>query len=286
MKLLSKRKEKWAGVFKPKVIRGKGLMPNAAVEQRYYDRMRKLILRMSEMTQRHLLKEFRADHAEEFFAMDADMASQARILLNALQRVFDQMFGDVAKPLSEQFVDDTDKASGAALRSSLKQLSGGLTLKMDLITGELGTVITASINENVALIKSIPQQYMTQVKGAVMRSITTGQGLADLVPFLKKQEGVTLRRARLIAEDQTRKAYSSMNNLRMQDAGIEDFEWRHSGGSQHPRRLHVDMSGNIYSLKNPPVIDEKTGQRGLPGYLINCKCFMVPVVKFNEGSND
>jgi hypothetical protein len=35
------------------------------------------------------------------------------------------------------------------------------------------------VTENVGLIKSIPTQYLGGVQGAVMRSITTGNGMQD-----------------------------------------------------------------------------------------------------------
>ena len=48
------------------------------------------------------------------------------------------------------------------------------------------------MTENVGLIKSIPAQYLNGVQGAVMRSITTGNGMQDLVPYLQKHKGITL----------------------------------------------------------------------------------------------
>lgn len=281
---LSVRKQKWVGQFKPKQVKGLPLSPSAAAEARYYQRLEKLILRMTRDTQKQLDKFFAADHSQEYFAMDASVASQARILMNKLIRQFDTIFGTEAKPIAESVVDDADLHSESSLKLSLKKLSGGLTLKTDFLTTELGDVLTASIAENVGLIKSIASQYLDGVQGAVMRSITTGNGLADLVPFLKQHEGMTLRRARNIANDQTRKAFNSINKVRMPKLGIKEYEWLHTAGSQHPRPLHIRMSGNIYSLDKPPVIDEKTGERGIPGQAINCRCRMVPIVKFDEGS--
>jgi uncharacterized protein with gpF-like domain len=69
----------------------------------------------------------------------------------------------------------------------------------------------------------------------------------------------------------------------MQKIGIKKFKWRHSGGGAHPRPLHRNvLNGNIYSFDDPPVIDEKTGQRGFPGQLINCRCVMISVIEFDE----
>ena len=42
------------------------------------------------------------------------------------------------------------------------------------------------------------------------------------------------------------------------------------------------MSGKVYRLDDPPVIDARTGERGLPGQAIFCRCTMQPIVKFGD----
>ena len=126
--------------------------------------------------------------------------------------------------------------------------------------------------------------------GAVMRSITTGKGVADLVPFFDRYEGITIRRARIIANDQTKKAYSNMNAIRMQKLGVDKYEWVHSSGGQEPRELHLHLNGSICSLKDPPIIQYAKGNqpeiRGKPGDLINCRCTMRPIIDFNQIADD
>ena len=282
-KLLTVRKQSWVAQAKPKIITGGVLAPNMAVSARYEARLYKLINRMISETEREVHKLFTSPHAEEYFAMDDTISPQARILMNGLIAKFDKIFSFNSKPIAEAFMDESDDAAAASLRLSLKQLSGGLELNTDILTGELKDVIAASIAENVGLIKSIPEQYLGGVQGAVYRSITTGNGLADLVPFLQKHKNITLKRARLISNDQTRKVYSNINRVRMEKLGIKKFKWRHSGGGAHPRPLHKNvLDGNIYSFDDPPVIDEKTGQKGFPGQLINCRCQMISIMDFSQ----
>jgi SPP1 gp7 family putative phage head morphogenesis protein len=203
--------------------------------------------------------------------------------MNALQSKFSKMFADLARPLAESMVFQSAKASSVAVSSSLKELSGGLTIKADTLkSGPVSDILKASVAENVGLIKSIPANYLDNVRGAVMRSITSGNGLQDLVPFLERQEGVTKRRAENIALDQTRKAYQSINDERMKAAGVQEYEWVHSGGGQKPRPHHVEMSGNIYRYDDPPVIDPNTGERGTPGQVPNCRCTSRPVLRFGD----
>lgn len=281
-RLLTVRKEKWANTVKPKVLRGLPLNYNVSASARYYDKLRKVILRMVAMTEKELEGFFEEPHAEEYFAQDASVSSQARILMNALAKKFDDLFDLKAKPISEDMADDADQSSEVALRGSLKQLSGGLTLKTDILTGELKDVLKASIAESTSLIKSIPDQYHKAVSGAVYRSLANGQGLADLVPFLEKYKGVTLRRAKNIALDQTKKAFSNINRVRMQKIGVKEYEWLHSHGSQHPRPYHVGYSGKIFSWDKPPLVQKGSTERAHPGIAINCSCRALPIIKFDE----
>lgn len=275
-------KKVWVAMPRPEMLRGKTLQPSAAAEAAYGQRLRKLINRMTRMVDSDLKAFFKEPTAKEYFAQDASISAQARILMNALIERSQGLFDIAARPLADLVASDASKSSAASLKHSLRALSQGLTLKTDMISGSIKDVLSATVTENVGLIKSIPSEYLTQVQGAVMRSITQGRGLADLVPFLRKQEDITLRRARIIARDQTRKAFSNLNFARMDKIGIEEYEWLHSAGGQKPRQLHVHMSGNIYRVDKPPIIDEKTGQRGKPGDLINCRCTATPIIKFKE----
>ena len=276
-------KKGWKPTPRPKMLKGTALNPSAAAEARYYQALRMLIMNMSSHVEQKLKDFYTTAPAIDYFAEDAaTTGAQAQIVMKILMRKFQGIFDLAAPPLAATVTAEASKSSASALQTSLQKLSGGLTLKTDILTGELKDILTATVAENVSLIKSISSEYLTQVEGAVMRSITTGNGLQDLVPFLHKQPGVTLNRARIIARDQTRKAFSNLNFARMEKIGIQEYEWLHSAGGQKPRKLHQRMSGNIYRFDKSPIIDEKTGQRGKPGDLINCRCRAVPIIKFSD----
>lgn len=266
------------------VIRGGTLRMPPTAAAHYNKRLQQLIAEMVRATRAELTKLFTSPVAvESHVTTDASIASQSRILMNALTDRFSVLFARAAKGVSERMVDEVQTNSATGLRNSLREISGSIALKTDVLTsGPVADVITASVAENVALIKSIPQQFLDGVQGAVMRSITSGNGLADLEPYIKQQQGVTGRRAKNIALDQTRKAYNVINKARMQGLGMSKFEWIHTGGSQQPRQDHIDMSGNIYSFDDPPVIDQRTGERGIPGQAPNCRCTMRPILDFGE----
>jgi SPP1 gp7 family putative phage head morphogenesis protein len=254
------------------IVKGKPLRPRASIEDKYRANLLALVKRMTKETKDSLTSLLKDQALPTFsIATDGNVGSQARILMNKLSAKFQAMFDRNAGSMAIDMISATDAESAIMLRKSLKDMSGGLAVKADFLTGSMKESMAASVAENVGLIKSIPQQYMTQVQGAVMRSILPGgNGLQDLVPFLTNQAGVTERRAENIALDQTRKAYNNINAQRMQAVGVDKFEWIHSGGGQKPRPLHVSYDGRIFSFDDLPIIDEATGERGIPGQAINC----------------
>lgn len=280
--LLTSKRKAWAASRPDATFKGEILHPPAAVSVRYADALSNLVRSMTDTTKREVLALFKTDHAAAHFAQDATISSQARILLSNLRARFEDLFAKKAKPLAEQMVGSAETASGTALHSSLQKLSGGMSLKTHITNPVLQNITKASVTENVSLIKSIASEYLQKVEGAVMRSITTGNGLQDLVPAIEQYDGQTHRRAVNIALDQTRKVYNSVNKGRMQAIGIKKFQWHHSGGGANPREDHVEMDGNIYSFDELPVIDQRTGERGIPGQAPNCKCTMSPVFDFSD----
>lgn len=243
---------------------------------------------MHHETTREILTLFHHPDVEAHFtttglhaAMDISPASQARILTNKLKERFEQLFNQEGKPAADDMAEQANSASGAATQSSLRDIAQGLTLNTStLFTGAMKEFATGAVARNVALIKSIPVEYFQRIQDAVLSSITDGKGLADLVPALQDIGGITERRAKNIAIDQTHKMYQGLNTGRMKAVGVKSFEWVHSGGGQHPRPMHIAMSGKIYSFNNLPIIEED-GERGIPGQAINCRCTMIPVVKFD-----
>jgi SPP1 gp7 family putative phage head morphogenesis protein len=283
---LTRRREAWAASRPGAVFRGTALNYPAAAEARYAAGLERLISAMVETTEKELAalyaSETAAQHAMDATRPRASFASRARILTNALADRFQTMFAQWARPLSESFIKGIDRSSRSSLHGSLKDVSGGLSLKTSVITGRVQEVAKATVTENVGLIKSIPQQYFGKIQGEVMRSITSGNGVQDVLKAVQATGQVTQKRAELIARDQSSKATTAVNAARMQALKIRKFEWLHSGGGKEPRKLHQQLSGQVFRLDDPPIIDERTGERGLPGQLINCRCRMGPVIDFGD----
>lgn len=260
---------------------GGSLRPNAGIAADYAKPTLELIGLMSRDVKRELKRLFTATNYE--VAMDASISSQARILMNYLLRKWQKRFDTVAKKSTDRMIQRTMKNSAVTLEMSLKEASKDFEIDTSFTDARLEDVIKASTQEAANLIKVIPQKYLSEVQGQVMRSITTGRGMEDLLPFLTKKYQGNVKHAKNVALDQTRKAYQSINTSRLKSLGVKKFVWVHTGGSREPRKDHIKMSGNEYSFDNPPVIGIMYGNevRGLPGDLPYCRCICKPVINFD-----
>lgn len=285
VKVIGKRAA-WATQFKVETLRGSPLIIAGSIASRYFDRLDPLIMKMRHEVEREIMAlddAFAGDG--EAWAMDASIASQARILMNAMRDKFTSLFAQLATDAATQMVQRASKDSAQKLGISLKEMSGQLTLKTDVFNGKLADTLKATVAENVSLIKQkLVTSYFDKVEGQVYRSIAGGNGLADLKPQLEEYGVKTRNWAKNVSLDQTRKAYNNINAQRMQALGVKEFEWVHSGGSNHPREYHRDvLSGKIFSFDNLPHLDSPTkGERGIPGQAPYCRCIMRPIFKFDD----
>lgn len=271
----------------PDAQRGSVLSPNAAIEQEYSAVILTLVRRMCDDTKKAMQAVFSGQkpEIEPTTAMDeveSGTSTRARIALNALMDKYEPLFNRWAKKATKRMMDRTVKNSGITLGMSLRQMSAAVTLDASKMSPAMLDIVSASTTEAVSLIKLIPAKYLTNVQGAVSRAITTGNGLADLVPFLEKQYQGNVRHARNVALDQTRKSYNNVNAERMSSIGVQTYEWVHTNGSREPRALHVALNGKVCRLDEPPYIGDMYGQAvyGKPGDLPFCRCRMRPILDF------
>jgi SPP1 gp7 family putative phage head morphogenesis protein len=140
--------------------------------------------------------------------------------------------------------------------------------------GPLLQSMRKATNENIALIKSIPEKYFERVKETITAGWVEGVRWEDLVKKIQEDGGVTESRAKLIARDQTSKMNAAFNQERQQQVGVEQYEWSTSQ-DERVRPSHADMDGKICEWANPPLVDD---ERVHPGEAINCRCVAIPVV--------
>lgn len=207
-------------------------------------------------------------------AQDASAASELRRVMRRLTRRWLRNFDKAAPELAEWFATAAGERTDSALAASLRK--AGFTVKFKPTRAQ-NEVFQATVGENVALIKSIAQQHLAGVEGALMRSVAAGRDLGGFAKTLETTYGVTARRAAFIARDQNNKATATMTRVRQNELGIKQAKWLHSAGGKEPRPSHVANSGKLYDVAKG-WYDPDAKQWIRPGELPNCRCVSVSVV--------
>lgn len=260
---------------KPTVL--KPVHPSAGIRADYRRKLLKLIDQMF-ASYEYWIKAAYRKNPPVLLAQDEPTPSKAlERALKQLSKRWKRQFDDAAPELAKYFATKVEKRSSAALRKTLKD--GGWSVPLNM-SPALRDVMAANVAENVSLIKSIPEQFHTQVTGLVMRSVTAGNDLAPLTRQLQKQFGVTRRRAELIARDQNSKATAQITRARYVDMGLKKAVWLHSLGGKTPRRTHLKNNGKPFDIEKGWYDPDPRVKRYIqPGELINCRCVCKPIVK-------
>lgn len=237
-------------------------------------------------------------------AMDAEgtwLITDVNKKLDELGRKWGKNFEIFAKAHSKKFVEKMLRLTNTQIKQVMKDWFADNRLELfgQVIPTELKQIMKADITYNVSLIKSIAPQYHDRVLGAVMRSVNGGGSFKQLTLEIAKYRMLSkeitqygkmeMRRARLIAADQTAKVY---NHLILNDCrrlGAKKMKWFHTG-AREPRILHITkfngdysnyphvngLNGLVFDIDNPPVIQEKKGKQpektGYPSDLPFCHC--------------
>lgn len=283
------------------VIKGRRAIPSPHARDWYARRMKLLVQVMDGRMRVYFNKT-----GETLTPSDREELARLRVR-------FTNLFGEEARPMATAFFNKNITYTKSSFRAATKPIVEAteqdlrerkrkamakqtrFQIKLNAKTDKLElSQFEDAIEDNVNLIKTIPSKYFDKIGKAVELRTVGKMSRGALVKRIKELGGVTQRRAELIADDQTAKVTERMMLARCRNAGIKRVMWLHSSISMHPRDYHKTrwdghtgkyngkpngLNGYIFDLSNPPVIDKKSGERGYPAQLINCKCYLVPVVK-------
>lgn len=132
--------------------------------------------------------------------------------------------------------------------------------------------------EHVAKIVNIAPEARERITGYLQEVGERGMRVETFRKRLEEVEGMSYRRARLIARDSVLTVNARLTEERHKAAGIVEYEWlAMSGGST--RDHHAKLSSNRYRYDDPPM-GGGTGpnDRGHPGSGIGCRCQQIPVI--------
>ena len=140
---------------------------------------------------------------------------------------------------------------------------------------DLDDFLRDAVSRNAALIKSLRQDAIKDIRRIIFDAKISGRGVAAIAREIRDRFNVHASRAQLIAEDQINKLNADLNRIRQQQAGVTRYSWRTSR-DERVRTLHRSLDNTIYRW------GERTGaEAGLPpGQPVRCRCSARAVVTF------
>lgn len=177
----------------------------------------------------------------------------------------------IASALAQTVVSKQGQQSDGQLSAMILSKTG-IDFSGLMSDSVLQEAVDEAVAANIALINSIPQQYLDRVEQAVMASLQAGTLNTTLADDLLKIEGVTKSRAKLIARDQLGKINSRLSQIRQQSLGITHYFWSTSL-DERVRDRHRRWDGDRIAW-DTPTID------GHPGQAIQCRCTAIPDLDF------
>lgn len=192
-------------------------------------------------------------------------------------------FDSKSREFAKWITDKTRKRTSAQVMRKLKQM--GLLLKPHYSKQDKET-IKAITENNVALIKSIPQQYLQQVQQAVNSAFTAGYDMQALTEeinnVLDTIDKKSDNRAALLARDQINKTTQQFAIFEAKSVGATKGRWIHVPGKYSSRITHIKMNGQTFNLDDG-LYDADVHRNVKPGELVYCNCqFYVLVPGFDE----
>lgn len=249
-------------------VKGK-FKPSLAAEKQFYTALRKVAKVSGHIVEAHV---------------EGTTLKNEKQMLEALQR-YSELIGPWATRQSAKLLTQVQKSNKRAYQSKAKTI--GKTLEKELSTKEYGGALALDLlNEQVALIKSIPLEAGLRAQDLAYRAFLEGTRAEpdrDTIDEIQKQLGlsteVAINRARLISRTETARANASINESRARSVGSDQYRWHNSGDGavRHSHKVYEGrpLQGRIFSWDKPPTLDD--GMKGHPGTFPNCRCFAEPV---------
>lgn len=190
--------------------------------------------------------------------------------LVALKRVLQNVAEGIIERINELHATSSLKHT-QKWRDAVKA-SVGIDLSTVIGTGELANLMSVASIRNARLITSMADELHHRIASTVLDSLTKGEGAKELQGRLQHQYGISQRRARTIARDQTSKLTNNLNRFRQEQAGLTKYEWSTSQ-DERVRPTHQANEGRVFEWKKPSSVT------GHPGEDVNCRCVPIAIVE-------
>jgi SPP1 gp7 family putative phage head morphogenesis protein len=199
---------------------------------------------------------------------DVENEGQIAALIRILEQ-YAEVLAPWAKSVAAQMLADVSRRDETAWAQYARFM--GVELRRQLSTAPVGLELAALLDEQVALITSLPLEAARRVHQIAIGQLYTGQRAKTLAEEIMRTGDVTRARANTIARTETSRAAIGLTMVRAAHVGSTGYTWRTSRDI-FVRPIHKALEGKFFRWDDPPVSGEN-GERSHPGGIYNCRCF-------------
>lgn len=204
-----------------------------------------------------------------------NIEKQLRALFKCVGKKLYEMYPDATlQAWAKNMVGHTNRIATANIVKTAK--SAEIDIEPLMRDGKLTPYFQNVVDENVGLIRSIPEAKLASFKNKLVAAITKDMPQDQIKKMIQDNFDTTESQARLLARDQTSKLNGAIASYRQQQIGGRRYIWRTSRDSR-VRDDHARLEGKTFFWDKPPVVDRRSGRRGNPGddYCDRCWAEMV-----------
>lgn len=210
-------------------------------------------------------------------------AANSRSLHAALLATLDAMQEHIGEaPTGLDFTETVDKITEDLQEQLVQTVSAEASLPPP---SEIPESLTQGLDETLTgeterTIKGFSLEQIQSLRAKIRANLQDAGRTDRLVKVIEAEFGVSKRRARFIAENETSRLVSDFRRARYESLGAAEYVW----DTSHDERVRDDhraLDGRKFSWSHPPVADTATGFRGHPGEAANCRCVARPVINFS-----
>lgn len=268
----------------------KPIKPNDDVEAYYRRQMKSLVRAMARSVEQNVtpvLKRTKQEYTADAWSDDIETALQAAwapFATAAMEATYRRLANDVVGRVAAN--------TTASIVRSVNQ-SVGINLGPVFEAQPMRDYMNVAINENVSLIRSLPDEYYKRIRTIVYDGVAGKEAPTSIADQIQEGAGVSRRRAQTIASDQTGKITSQVTERRFDQAGIEYYQSIDAGdervtgrpGGKYPdakiscwgiARRDIGYGKGVYKMSEGASWGGETGLH--PGrHHILCRCVSKPV---------
>lgn len=190
-----------------------------------------------------------------------------------IQNLLNNLMGvNLEKVASKANIDKIYQKAITNLNKDLNESLGKIPIVQAQFDENQTEQIKAKYSDNMRLhIRGWGDDKIKSLRAKVEDNVKSGKRYSEIVDVIVRDYNTSPKRAQFIARQETMLLTTEMKLQKYEKAGVKKFIW-HARHDSKVRDLHKHLDGKVFSFDDPPIIDERTGQRGFPGQSFGCRC--------------